>query len=526
MENTAKKIQPVMLVIMDGLGVAPASYGNAVSQSKMPNFDYLTKNYPTMTLQASGESVGLPWGEVGNSEVGHMNLGAGKIIWQSLPRIDKSILDGSFFTIPVFLEAIQNAKKNNSSLHLIGLVSNGCVHSSNKHLYALLELAKKQNFNKVYIHAILDGRDVGKDSAKIFIKELQDKIKDIGVGQIVTMAGRYWAMDRDNHWERIERSYKAMVQAESDKKFSNPMQALEDSYTNNVYDEEFAPIVITKNNQPIGKVENNDSVIFFNFRTDRSRELTKAFVLDDFKGFPRKKISNLYFVTMTEYEKGLPVHIAFPPIKINYPLARVISDAGIKQFHTAETEKYAHVTFFFNGGQENPFPGEDRAVVPSPRVPSYAEKPEMSAAGVAEKVVEAINSNKYGFIVVNFANPDMVGHTGNVKAAVKAIETVDKMLGEIIIKTALVKNWVSLILADHGNCEKMINQDGTVNKEHTNNPVPFVIVDQSQKLNSPLDNPPDFTLKTPAGILADVSPTILKIMGINKPKDMTGIALA
>lgn len=525
MNRIINKIKPVILIILDGWGVAPPSQGNAITLAKTPIFNKILTVYPSMTLQASGEAVGLPWGEMGNSEVGHLNLGAGKIIWQNLPRINRAIADGSFFKNKVFLKAIEHTKKNNSKLHLIELVSTGAVHSSIEHLYAFLELAKKNGLSKVYIHAILDGRDTPYNSGQQFIKELLERMKQIGIGKIATLSGRFWSMDRDNHWERTEKSYLAMTKGQADKFFDNPLAAIEDSYQNKIYDEEFVPTVITKNNQPVAKVQSNDAVIFLNFRPDRARQLTKAFVLDKFSGFSRDKIQNLLFVTMTEYEKDLPVDVAFPPEKIEQPLAKVISDLGLRQFHIAETEKYAHVTFFFNGGREQPFPGEDRVLIPSPRVSSYDQKPEMSAPEVTAKLKEAILSEKYDFIVVNFANGDMVGHTGNLEATKKAVETLDELLGQVLIEV-LRKNGVAIVTADHGNAEEMINlRTGEIDKEHSTNPVPFIVVGKQYELTEKLKEVPDLSSMQPSGVLADVAPTILKIMGIKPPEEMTGTAL-
>jgi len=527
MKKKAIKFRPVVLVILDGWGVAPPSQGNAVTLAKTPIFNNLLTHYPSMTLQASGEAVGLPWGEMGNSEVGHLNLGAGKIVWQNLPKITRSIADGSFFKNQIFLKAIEHVKRNKSKLHFVGLVSNGMVHSSINHLFALLEMAKQNNVKDVFIHAILDGRDTPFNSGEVFIKELENKIQQFNIGKIATLSGRYWAMDRDNHWERTEKVYKAMTEGKAEQYAQKPLKVITDSYSKRVYDEEFIPTVITdENNKPLGIVSDNDAVIFFNFRPDRARQLTKAFVLPDFNGFTRsRKLENLFFVTMTEYEVGLPVYIAFPPEKIENPLAKILSDFGLKQFHIAETEKYAHVTFFFNGGREQPFEGEERLLIPSPRVSSYDQKPEMSAPEVAAKTIEAINSGKYDFIIVNFANPDMVGHTGNLEAAKKAVEVVDELLGKILLSVLKI-NGVAIVTADHGNIEEMINlRTGEIDKEHSTNPVPFIIVGQTFELKNPLTEVPDLSIFSPFGVLADVAPTILKIMGLEKPKEMTGTAL-
>jgi len=526
MNNILPKLQPVILIILDGFGIAPPSQGNAVALAKKPIFDKLTMFYPTMTLQASGEAVGLSWGESGNSEVGHLCLGSGKIIWQNLAKITQAITEGDFFDNQAFLKAITHAKKNNSTLHLMGLVSNGSVHSLNDHLYALLEILVKNELKDVAIHAFLDGRDTPQDSGKGFINELQQRIKDIGVGQIATLSGRFWAMDRDNHWERIEQSYLAMTMGLAEKEYKDPLQAIDDSYKDDVYDEEFKPVVIIdEQGQAKSKIKDNDAVIFFNFRSDRAREITKAFVAEDFKGFNREKIKNLFFVSMTEYEKELPVEIAFAPEIITTCLAKVLSENSLGQMHIAETEKYAHVTFFFNGGQETVYPGEKRILIPSPRIASYIQKPEMSAPEIAHQVLWGIGSRQYQFIVVNFANPDMLGHTGDIQAAIKGMETLDEFLGQIIDLT-LKEDWVALITADHGNAEEMINlRSGEIDKEHTTNPVPFIIVDKNNENKSPFPEPPNLCSMTPLGVLADVTPTILKIMGLPKPPEMTGASL-
>ena len=386
-------------------------------------------------------------------------------------------------------------------------------------------MAKKAGINRVFLHLILDGRDTPFNSGLDFVRELRSRTKDLGIGEIATLSGRFYAMDRDNHWERTEKAYKAMTQGEAPH-FKNPEEAIRASYKEKIFDEEFKPVVIEKEDGSFSGIKENDAVIFFNFRADRARQLTKAFVEDNFKGFARKKIKNLFFVSMTEYEKGLPVSaIAFPPEKIDWPLARVLSERGLSQFHIAETEKYAHVTFFFNGGKEEPFNGEDRVVIPSPRVSSYALKPEMSAPEVAHHVLWAIDSQKYSFILVNFANPDMIGHTGDIKAAICALQTVDSLLGDIL-ELAQKRGWFAIVTADHGNVEEMIDlRTGEINKEHTTNPVPFIVLGENLEREIPLEEVPDLSDLMPSGILADVSPTILKLMGLSQPKEMTGVPL-
>ncbi len=520
--------KPVILVILDGWGIAPPSRSNAITLAKTPTINYLIKTYPAMTLQASGESVGLSWGEIGNSEVGHLNLGSGKLIYQNLPKIDKSITDGSFFENEKFLAVCEHVRKNRSSLHLMGLVSSGGVHSSIEHLYALLELCLKEKVKNVFIHAFLDGRDMPYNSGIDFINKIQQKINELKIGKIATISGRFYAMDRDNHWERLQLTYGAMVNGVSAEKFENPVEAVQASYDKKIYDEEFVPVVITEGGNPVAQLNDNDGMIFFNFRSDRAREITKAFILPGFEKFPTKELKNFVFIAMTEYEKDLPVEVAFPHENIKEPLAKVISDAGLAQLHIAETEKYAHVTFFFNGGIEEQFPGEERILIPSPRISSYAEKPEMSAKEIAKKTTEAIMSNKYDFIILNFANGDMVGHTGDLKATIKACQIVDDCVKQIT-ETALGKGGVVLITADHGNAEELINmQSGDMDKEHSTYPVPFIIVGKEWegKTGGFMEVPnSDLSLVQPSGLLSDVAPTIIKILNLDTPEEMTGKSL-
>lgn len=515
--------KPVVLIILDGFGIAPPSRANAISLAKTPNFDKYASNYPVMPLSASGEAVGLSWGEMGNSQVGHLSLGAGFIPYQNLPRINKAILDGSFFKNEAFLKAIEHIKQKNSRLHLMGLVSSGGVHSYNEHLYALLELAKNQGVKEVFIHAFLDGRDTPYNSGINFVAKLNAKIKEIGVGQLATLSGRFYAMDRDNRWERVEMAYRAIVDGQAKDIFADPIKAIEMSYAHQVYDEEFVPVIIDK----AGNIRDRDAVIFFNFRADRARQLTKTLVLPGFEKFDRPYMPNLLMVTMTEYETDLPVTVAFRQMTVDTPLAKVVSDAGLKQLHIAETEKYAHVTYFFNGGQETIFPGEQRILIPSPQVLSYDQKPAMSAREITSRVTQSIKEGGYDFIVINFANPDMVGHTGNIQAAVEAIELLDSLIGEIV-DISLSYNGVVLITADHGNVEDMYDmQTGEIDKEHTSNPVPFFVVGSDYAGKSVLSGTTglDLSRVTPVGVLADVAPTIIKILGLKKPPDMTGSSL-
>ncbi len=520
--------KPVVLAILDGWGVAPPSDGNAISRADTPTMDHFVSEYPAMTLYASGNEVGLSYGEMGNSEVGHLNIGAGRVYYQTFPRINKTIVDGTFFENKAFLGAKNHVLEHKSSLHLVGLVSPGNVHASQDHLYALLEFAKKNKIKKVYIHAILDGRDTIYNSGKEFIAKLEEKIKKIGVGEIASLSGRYYALDRDNRWDRIERAYQAMATGASENYFKNPIEAIEASYDKQVYDEEFIPVVIGKEGKPTATIAPGDAVIFFNFRPDRARELTKAFVLPGFNKFKREYIKDLFFVTMAEYEKEIPVTVAYAPVVVHNCLAEAISKAGLTQFHIAETEKYAHITFFLNGTVEEPFEGEDRKIVPSPQVASYDKAPEMSAAEITKQVIKAVESDKYDVIFVNYANADMVGHIGDSATTIKACEVVDNGLGKIA-EHVEAKGGVLLVTADHGNAEEVVNlQTGERDKEHSNNPVPFLIIGEEYRGQAgPAGDPPegDLSLIHPVGILADVAPTVLSILGIDQPKEMTGRSL-
>lgn len=526
--NTQSRPKPVVLVVLDGFGITQPYSGNAVALADTPVIKELISKYPTMTLTASGEAVGLPWGEPGNSEVGHLNLGLGRIIYQDLPRINKAISESSFYKNPALLKAVNHVKENNSKLHIMGLVSNGGIHASIEHLQALLALAKENELSQVFVHAFMDGRDTPYNSGINFIKEIERNMTEFGVGKIATLSGRFYAMDRDNHWDRIEKTYNAMVLGQGNKT-DDPVKALEESYKKKIYDEEFVPTVVENNGQSIAQVGDNDAVIFYNYRSDRAREITKAFVLPGLNKFDRPNmIKNLFYVCFTEYEQNLPVEIAFPSQEIVNSLGEVISRAGLKQLRISETEKYAHVTYFFNGGRESKSEGEEHMLVPSPSVASYDMKPEMSADIVTEKLVKAVNDDIYDFIFVNFANPDMVGHSGNLPATIKAIEKVDGFLGKLV-KAVLSKNGALLITADHGNAESMFNmQTGMIDKEHTSNPVPLIIVGkQYEGLNFGWQDVPnqDLSMVQPQGILSDVAPTILKIMGIDKPTEITGRSL-
>ena len=505
--------KPVMLMILDGFGIAEKSEGNAVALAKKPNFDRLVKEYPHTQLQASGMAVGLPEGQMGNSEVGHLNIGSGRIVYQELTRITKAIEDGDFFENEALMKAMKNAKENNTSLHLMGLLSDGGVHSHIGHLKGLLEFAKKEGLQKVYVHAFMDGRDVPPSSGKDFIIKAEEMMKEVGVGQIATVSGRYYAMDRDNRWERVQLAYNAIVLGEGEKA-SSAVEAIENSYHDEKTDEFVIPCVIEEDGHPTATIKNGDSVVFFNFRPDRARELTRAINDKEFAGFKRETL-NLTFVTMTQYDKTLEgVNVAFKPQTLVNTLGEYVSSKGLKQLRIAETEKYAHVTFFFNGGVEKENPGEERKVIPSPKVATYDLKPEMSAYEVTDELLNRLDQDKYDMIILNFANPDMVGHTGVVQAAVKAIEAVDECLGKIVDKV-LEKDGTVFVTADHGNAETEIDfSTGNPFTAHTTNPVPFVWV--SNNINGR-------TLKS--GKLADIAPTMLNVMNLEVPKEMTGECL-
>ena len=534
--------KPVILIILDGWGLAPLGPGNAVTLAKTPILSGLWPAYPHTQLSASGEAVGLPLGEKGNSETGHLNLGAGRVVYQDLPRINMAVADGGFFKIPAFLNAINHARKLNSNLHLMGLVGQGGVHSSMEHLFALLRLCQEQNFSRVYLHLFTDGRDSPPTSASTFITQIEGKIQELKFGAIATIMGRYYAMDRDNHWERTQKAYEAIVKGVG-KKTATPTEAVQNSYKENKTDEFMEPVVIVgKDGNPIAKIADNDAIIFFNFRIDRPRQLTKAFVIIDFekligqkvafdpyaekyykktspeqiieKTFPRGPApKNLFFVTMTEYEKGLPVQVAFSPITVNLPLGRVLAEKNLRQLRLTETEKERFVTYYFNGQREDPFLGEDRIIVPSPRIATYDQKPEMSALEITQLLLGRLEENLYDFILVNFANPDMVGHTGVLQAGITACEIVDQCLGKIV-RTVMSVGGTVVITADHGNVEEMINlKNNEVDTEHSTNPVPFVVINKELIGKSRI---------LTRGVLADVAPTILALLDIPKPNEMSG----
>ncbi|MFR6066173.1 MAG: 2,3-bisphosphoglycerate-independent phosphoglycerate mutase [Eubacterium sp.] len=502
--------KPVVLCIMDGYGKNDCETGNAIAMANKPNLDKLMAECPTTYIGASGMDVGLPNGQMGNSEVGHTNIGAGRVVYQPLTRITKAFEDGEAYEIPVFKKAVENAK--NGALHLIGLVSPGGVHSHTEHLYGLLELAKKNSVENVYIHAILDGRDVPPASAVEYLEELEAKTAEIGAGKIASVMGRFYAMDRDNIWDRVEKAYAAMVYGEG-VQADDPVAAVKESYETidedgkHLTDEFVLPTVI---GGAEGRVKDGDSVIFFNFRPDRAREITRAFVDPDFTGFERKNgFMKLNYVCMTQYDESMPnVEVAFPPEALTNTFGEYISSLGKKQLRIAETQKYAHVTFFFNGGEEKQYEGEDRILVDSPKISTFDLMPEMSAPEVSEKLNEAVRSGKYDAIIVNFANCDMVGHTGIIPAAVKAVETVDACVGSLAEAVKEVDG-VLFVTADHGNADKMLDENGEPFTAHTTNPVPFIVYNYPCTLRE-------------GGRLCDIAPTMLKVMGLDQPKEMTG----
>ena len=506
--------KPVVLMILDGYGLNDNCDHNAVCEGRTPVMDQLMSQCPFVKGNASGLAVGLPDGQMGNSEVGHLNMGAGRIVYQELTRITKSIQDGDFFDVPEFLQAVENCKKNHSALHLWGLVSDGGVHSHNTHIYGLLELAKRNGLDKVYVHCFLDGRDTPPASGKGFVEELEAKMKEIGVGKVASVMGRYYAMDRDNRWDRVERAYNALTKGEG-KTAVSAADGIQASYDAEVNDEFVEPFVVVEDGKPVAVVNDHDSVIFFNFRPDRAREITRAFCDDEFKGFAREKRLDLTYVCFTDYDDTIANKlVAFKKESIVNTFGQYLADHNMTQARIAETEKYAHVTFFFNGGVEEPNKGEDRIMVPSPKVATYDLQPEMSAPAVCDKLVEAIKSGKYDVIIINFANPDMVGHTGIEDAAIKAIETVDACVGRTV-DAVKETDGILFICADHGNAEQLVDYEtGTPFTAHTTNPVPFILVNAD----------PSFKLRE-GGCLADIAPTLIELMGMEQPKEMTGKSL-
>ncbi|MCR4901842.1 MAG: 2,3-bisphosphoglycerate-independent phosphoglycerate mutase [Butyrivibrio sp.] len=510
-----KGSKPTVLMILDGFGLNENPKANAVAMANTPVLDSLMKDYPCVKGNASGLAVGLPDGQMGNSEVGHMNMGAGRIVYQELTRITKSIEDGDFFTNEALVAAVENCKKNDSSLHMFGLLSDGGVHSHITHLYGLLELAKKNGLSKVYVHGFMDGRDTPPKSGIDYVKQLEDKMAELGVGEIASISGRYYAMDRDNNYDRVVKAYDALTKGEG-VTAPSAHDAMQQSYDKGESDEFVQPTVVLKNGAPVATIKDGDSVIFYNFRPDRAREICHCFCDDEFDKFDRAKRLDLKFVTFVDYDPNIPnKEVAFKKVLLNNTFGEWLAAKGMKQARIAETEKYAHVTFFFNGGVEQPNEGEDRILVNSPKdVPTYDLKPQMSAPEVCDRLVEAINSDKYDVIVINFANPDMVGHTGVIDAAVKAVETVDSCVGRAV-EAIKAKNGTLFICADHGNCEQMIDYEtGQPHTAHTTNPVPFILVNYDE----------GYGLKE-GGCLADIIPTLIECMGEEVPAEMTGKSL-
>jgi 2,3-bisphosphoglycerate-independent phosphoglycerate mutase len=505
--------KPVALIILDGFGLKNDLVGNAVAQAKKPNFDRYWNTFPHTTLTASGEAVGLPEGQMGNSEVGHLNIGAGRIVYQDLTRISKSIRDGEFFDNETLVSAVRHAKNNNKKLHLYALLSDGGVHSHIAHLYAMLELCKKEELDQVYIHGFLDGRDVSPDSAKGYMEDLIAKIQKIGVGKIATVQGRYYAMDRDKRWERTEKSYRAMVYGEGPK-YQDPLKAIVESYEKSVFDEFVMPtVIVDEQEQPVGLIESEDAVIFLNFRPDRAIQLSQVFTNADFQGFDRgdKAPKNLYYVCLTMFSESVDGFVAYKPKNLDNTLGEVLVQNNKKQLRIAETEKYPHVTFFFSGGRDKELPGETRILIPSPKVATYDLQPEMSAHEVAAAAVKEIEAERQDCIILNFANPDMVGHSGKLEPTIKAVEATDECLG-LVIEAVLAKGGQAIIIADHGNAETEIDENGRPHTAHTTNPVPCIVTKAGVTLRE-------------GGILADVAPTILDLMQLNKSQEMTGNSL-
>lgn len=505
--------KPVLLCILDGFALREEITGNAVAQAKKPNFDRFWNQFPHTTLQASGNAVGLPEGQMGNSEVGHLNIGAGRVVYQDLTRVTKSIEEGSFYNNETFLSAIRHVKEKKSRLHLYGLLSDGGVHSHIKHLFALLDLAAKEQVEEVYVHAFLDGRDVSPDSSLRYIEQLQAKMDELGTGKIATVQGRYYAMDRDKRWERTEKSYRAMVYGEGPS-YQDPIQAVKESYEKSVFDEFVMPtVIVDEQGEPVGRIQDHDSVIFYNFRPDRAIQISLAFTNEDFRGFDRgaKQPKDLYYVCLTHFSESVEGYVAYKPSNLDNTLGEVLSQHNLKQLRIAETEKYPHVTFFFSGGREEEFPGEERILINSPKVATYDLKPEMSAYEVTEALLKEIDADKHDAIILNYANPDMVGHSGKLEPTIRAVEAVDECLGKVI-DLVLAKGGAAIITADHGNADLVLTEEGRPFTAHTTFPVPCIVT------------VPDIQLRS-NGILADLAPTLLDLLQVEQPKEMTGKSL-
>ena len=505
--------KPAALIILDGFGIRQETYGNAVKQANTPNFDRYFQTYPHNYLRASGQAVGLPEGQMGNSEVGHLNIGAGRIVYQSLTRVNLSIEDGEFFEKEAFIHSMRRAKEKNKALHLFGLLSDGGVHSHINHLFALLKLARDMDLTKVYVHAFLDGRDVGPQTAEKYIKQTEEKMKALGVGEFATISGRYYSMDRDRRWDRVKQAYDAMVYGKGPK-YRNPHAVIEDSYHNGIYDEFVIPSVLTtETGDPVGQVSDEDSIIFYNFRPDRAIQISRTFANEDFHDFDRGPNipKDLDFVMLTNFSESVEGYVAYEPVNLDNTVGEVISKHGLKQLRIAETEKYPHVTFFMSGGGEQEFPGEKRILIHSPKVPTYDLKPEMSAYEVTEALLQELDEGKQDVIILNFANPDMVGHSGKLEPTIQAVEAVDECLGKVVDKIISLGG-EAIITADHGNADEVITLDGKPMTAHTTSPVPVIVTKN------------DISLRND-GILADLAPTLLDLLDINKPKEMTGHSL-
>ncbi|MED3622806.1 2,3-bisphosphoglycerate-independent phosphoglycerate mutase [Neobacillus thermocopriae] len=504
---------PVALIILDGFGCRSEQKGNAVAQAKKPNFDRYWNTYPHTHLTACGEAVGLPEGQMGNSEVGHLNIGAGRIVYQSLTRVNIAIREGEFEKNETFLGAMEHVKKHGTSLHLFGLLSDGGVHSHINHLFALLKLAKEEGVEKVYVHAFLDGRDVGPQTAPTYIQQTLDKMKEYGVGEFATISGRYYSMDRDKRWERVEKSYRAMVYGEGPT-YTNPLEVVEDSYAHGIFDEFVIPSVMVKENgEPVATIKDNDAVIFYNFRPDRAIQISNTFTNKDFRSFDRgpKHPNHLFFVCLTHFSETVDGYVAFKPTNLDNTLGEVLSQNQLKQLRIAETEKYPHVTFFMSGGREEKFPGEERILINSPKVPTYDLKPEMSAYEVTDALLSEIAQDKFDAIILNYANPDMVGHSGMLEPTIKAVEAVDECLGKVV-DAILEKGGIAIITADHGNADEVVTLDGKPMTAHTTNPVPVIITKPGLELRED-------------GILGDLAPTMLDLLNLEQPAEMTGKSL-
>ncbi|MBW7652025.1 2,3-bisphosphoglycerate-independent phosphoglycerate mutase [Anoxybacillus sp. ST4] len=505
--------KPVALIILDGFALREETFGNAVAQAKKPNFNRYWNEYPHATLTACGEAVGLPEGQMGNSEVGHLNIGAGRIVYQSLTRVNIAIREGEFERNETFLAAMDHVKKHGTNLHIFGLLSDGGVHSHINHLFALLKLAAKEGVKNVYIHGFLDGRDVGPQTAKTYIQQLNEQIEQIGVGEIATISGRYYSMDRDKRWERVEKAYRAMVYGEGPA-YRDALACVDDSYANGIYDEFVLPsVIVREDGTPVATIQDEDAVIFYNFRPDRAIQISNTFTNDDFRSFDRgpKHPKNLFFVCLTHFSETVKGYVAFKPTNLDNTLGEVLSQNGLKQLRIAETEKYPHVTFFMSGGREEKFPGEERILIDSPKVATYDLKPEMSAYEVTEALLKEIEADKFDAIILNYANPDMVGHSGKLEPTIRAVEAVDECLGKVV-DAIIAKGGIAIITADHGNADEVVNPDGSPNTAHTTNPVPVIVTKKGITLRQD-------------GILGDLAPTMLDLLGLQQPKEMTGKTL-